>query len=89
MHRVGYMKASGLQTRPGGCVIRRPPSIRIFNPLSASASTIYPGITGYKRIANPAYFYIGRNSTVNPIAAAMRYKVETVGTVSPRSILEI
>ena len=35
------------------------------------------------------FYHIGRNSTVSPIAAAMRYKVETVGTVSPLSILEI
>ena len=33
--------------------------------------------------------YIGRNSTVNPIAAAIRYRVETVGTVNPLSILGI
>lgn len=34
-------------------------------------------------------YQIGRNSTVSPIAAAILYSVATVGTVNPRSILEI
>ena len=40
-------------------------------------------------LTQPLCFYAGRNSTVSPIAAAIRYRVDTVGTVRPLSILEI